>query len=486
MYVLGVDFGGGSSKATLIDENGKVVATSVSEYPTIYGENGKAEQNPEDWYNAACKNIFNCLQTVDKTQIKCICFDAATHTAVLMDENFNVVRNSVYWTDTRSARQKEYLATNFSDDIFAKFKHNVDTIWTLPELLWIKENEPDVWKKVKRIVFAKDYVRQKFTGDFFTDYIDAEGSMFFDFDKLKWDEKYLGILGIDETFLPKVVNPSDCIGTVKNEIADKFGIPHGTKVICGSTDTAMEIFAAGAIEKGDTTIKLATAGRICVVSDILIADSQIINYSHVVNGLYYPGTATKACALSLRWFRDTFGGNYEEFTDLAETVPLGSDGLIYHPYINGELTPYGNPNLRGSFIGISGSHTKAHFVRAVMEGVAFSLLDCKTYLESKGIKISSATIIGGGAKSRVWRQIVADCLGIKLIRADSQSNDSSLGAAMLAGIAVGFFKDEKDAVNKCSVKIGETLPDLENNNKYAEIFKKYKKIQSLLETVYND
>ena len=484
MYVLGVDFGGGASKATLLDDNGKVVATSSSEYKTFYGEDGKAEQTPDDWFFAACENIRNCLKEIDKTLVKCICFDAATHTAVLTDENFNVIRNSVYWTDTRSARQKKYLEKNFGEDIFNKFKHNVDTIWTLPELLWIKEKESSVWKKVKKILFAKDYVRHKFTGDFCTDYIDAEGSMLFDFDKQKWDKKYLGILGIDETYLPKVVKPTDYVGTVKPELADELGLSADTKVICGSTDTAMEVFASGAIAKGDCTIKLATAGRICVVSDKIIADSQIINYSHVVEGLYYPGTATKACALSLRWLRDTFGGNYEDFSEIAESVPIGCNGLIYHPYLNGELTPYGNPNLKGSFIGISGRHTKAHFVRAVMEGVAFSLLDCKTYLEEKGVKITSAKLIGGGAKSKVWSKIVADCLGIKLIC--TKNNDSSLGSAMLAGISAGFFKDENDAVNKCSVKAEEVLPDLKNTEKYALIFKKYKKIQKILEEFYND
>lgn len=484
MYVLGVDFGGGSSKATLIDEQGKIIATSTTEYPTIYGEGGKVEQNPEDWYKAACKNIFNCIKSIDKTEVRCICFDAATHTAVLMDEHFNVVRNSVYWTDTRSVKQKEYLALNFSSDIFNKFKHNVDTIWTLPQLLWVKEIEPSVWKKVKRIFFAKDYVRHKFTGDFCTDYIEAEGSMFFDFEKQKWDKKYLDVLGIDETFLPLVKSPLDNVGTIKKEIADKFGFTYDTKVICGSTDTAMEVFASGAVQTGDTTIKLATAGRICVVSDKLTPDPQIINYSHVIKGLFYPGTATKSCAASLRWFRDTFGGSFEEFSDMAENVNIGCDGLIFHPYLNGELTPYGDPSLRGSFIGVSGIHSKAHFARAVMEGVALSLLDCKKYLEKNGIKMTSAKIIGGGAKSRVWRQIISDCLGIKLIM--TENNDSSFGSAMMAGIAVGLFKDEKDAVNKCSVIIGETIPNFENNKKYAQIFEKYKKVQVLLKEIYND
>ena len=479
MYVLGVDFGGGASKATLLDKNGTVVATATAEYPTHFGEGGKAEQTPMDWYNAACKNIRSVLTGIDASEVKCLCFDAATHTAVLMDEDGNPVCDSVYWTDTRSIKEKAYLAENFGEELFEKCKHNVDTIWTLPEIMYVKNNFPDVYAKVKKVTFAKDFVRGKFTGDFVTDYIEAQGSMLFDFDKKVWDEHLLSLVGLTEKNMPKIVNPLEQVGQVCDEAALSTGLAAGTPVICGATDTVMEVFAAGGVKEGDMTLKLATAGRICVVSDMYYADKNIINYSHLKENMYYPGSATKSCAASLRWFRDTFGGSFEEFSEMAENIPVGCDGLIFHPYLMGELTPHANPLLRGSFIGVSAGHTKAHFARAVMEGVAMSLLDGKTYLESKGIRTGSfAYVIGGGAKSKVWRQIVADTLGLTLVQ--TENNDSSFGSAMCAGIAAGFFEDFDEARLACQKVIGETKPILENIEKYAKIFAKYKKISKFL------
>ena len=248
---------------------------------------------------------------------------------------------------------------------------------------------------------------------------------------------------------------------------------------CGATDTVMEVFAAGGTQKGDMTLKLATAGRICVVSDSYYPDKNVINYSHLKEDLYYPGSATKSCAASLRWFRDTFGGSFEEFSAAAEEIPVGSDGLIFHPYLMGELTPHANPMLRGSFIGISAGHTKAHFARAVMEGVAMSLLDCITYLQEKGVRMgNSAYIIGGGAKSKVWRQIVADALNLTLVQ--TENNDSSFGSAMCAGILAGFFTDFDGASKACQKVVGETKPIPENTAKYAKMFQKYKKISGFL------
>ena len=376
MYVLGVDFGGGASKATLIDGNGEVIATATAEYPTVYGEDGKAEQCPKDWYIAAVKNIREVLKGIDCEQVKCLCFDAATHTAVLMDEYGAPVCDSVYWTDTRSVREKEYLAEKYGVKIFEKCKHNVDTIWSLPEILYIKNNFPEIFGKVRKVTFAKDYVRGLFTGDFVTDYIEAQGSMLFDFDARTWDDELLSVVGLSKENMPKIVNPLNCVGRVCEQAARDTGLSVSTKEICGATDTVMEVFAAGGVNKGDITLKLATAGRICVVSEKYCADKNIINYSHLKEGLYYPGSATKSCAASLRWFRDAFGGDFEEFSEMAEKIPVGADGLLFHPYLVGELTPYANPLLKGSFTGVSAGHTKAHFVRAVMEGVAMSLLDC--------------------------------------------------------------------------------------------------------------
>ncbi len=485
MYVLGVDFGGGSSKATLLNDNGKVVATATSEYPTFFGQDGMVEQNPLDWYQAACKNIRNILKDIDAKEIKCVCFDAATHTAVLMDDDGVPVCNSVYWTDTRCVNEKQYLAENFGEEIFTKCKHNVDTIWTLPELLFIKNTFPNIFTKVKKITFAKDFVRGKFTGDFVTDYIEAQGSMLFDFDKKTWDKHLLSIVGLTEGVMPRIAKPLDFVGTVGEQAARDSGLIQGTSVICGSTDTAMEVFAAGGVNKGDMTIKLATAGRICIVSDHYIANKNIINYSHLKDGLYYPGSATKSCAASLRWFRDCFGGNFELFNEMAEEVPVGSDGLIFHPYLVGELTPYSNPYLRGGFTGLSSMHKKAHFVRAIMEGVAMSLLDCKTYLINNGIAVGKAAyIIGGGAKSKVWKSIVADVTGLTLV--STEVSDSSFGSAMCAGIYAGFFSDYDNAIKICSIKTDITEPNKENNIKYSKIFDRYKKISNFLVELANE
>ena len=479
MYVLGVDFGGGASKATLIDEKGRVIATASSEYPTFYGENGKAEQNPIDWYDSAVKNIKALTKNIDTNDVKCICFDAATHTAVLMDENGKPVCNSVYWTDTRSVDEVKYLFDNFGNEIFEKCKHNVDTIWTLPEILYVKNNFPEIYSNVKKVTFAKDFVRGLFTGDFVTDFIEAQGSMLFDFDKKMWDEHLLSLLDLSVDNMPKIVNPLDVVGVICEKASLDTGLKVGTKVICGATDTVMEVFASGGIQKGEMTLKLATAGRICVVDDKYVADKNIINYSHLKEGLYYPGSATKSCASSLRWFRDTFGGDFQDFSNTAKDIPLGCDGLVFHPYLMGELTPYANPKLRGSFVGISAQHTKAHFSRAIMEGVAFSLLDCIKYLANKGIKVgSTAYAIGGGSKSEIWRQIVADVLNLTLIC--TENNDSSFGSAMCAGISAGFFDNYDDAVKQCHKVIGKTEPIPSNVEKYAKLYTKYKKIAEFL------
>lgn len=484
MYVLGVDFGGGASKATLINEDGAVIATATSEYPTYYNDGG-AEQDPSDWYVAACKNILRVTEGIDPRMIKAVCFDAATHTAVLMDIEGKVLRRSVYWTDTRCTKEKQYLKEYFLEELLSKCKHEVDTIWTLPELMFIKNNEPELYSKIERVTFAKDYVRGRFTGDFVTDYIEAEGSMLFDFDKREWDSHLLSLAGLKVENMPRIVSPLDFVGSVTEAAARDSGLAVGTPVICGATDTAMEVLAAGGVECRDMTLKLATAGRICVVSDEYFVDKNIINYSHVKDGLYYPGSATKSCASSLRWFRDTFGGDFREFDSMAEKIRPGSDGLIFNPYLLGELTPFANPALRASFIGISASHTKAHFARAVMEGVAMSLFDSVKYLESHGVKVgTSAYVIGGGAKSKLWQRIVSDALGITLI--STENNDSSFGSAMCAGIYAGFFDDFDSAVKKCRKVVGVTEPIAENREKYLSLYEKYKKISNFLNEMFNE
>lgn len=486
-YLLGIDFGGGASKATLIDTNGNIVAENTVEYPTLYPQSDWCEQNPTDWVNALCENCRALLlkSKINTKDILAVALDSATHTFLVCDENFTPLRNAIHWTDTRSRKQSDKLYDELGEEIFKKTYHKPATIWTLPQIIWLKENEKSTFEKVKYIFFEKDYVRYYLTGVYCTDYIEAEGSMFFDCNKMQWDDELCKLAEITKDMLPPIVNPTDIIGKVTKQAAESTGLSEGTPVICGTTDTVMEVFASGAVNKGDVTVKLATAGRICVITDKPYPNRHLVNYSHIAKGLWYPGTATKSCAASYRWYRDTFGGEYKELDTAAAELPIGCDGLIFHPYLNGELTPYADPTLCGSFTGVRATHTKAHFTRAVLEGVAYSLLDCKMYLDSLNIPYNAvATAIGGGTKGKLWRQMISDALGIAL--KTTESADSSLGSAMLAGIAVGVFKDANDAVSKCVKEVDITYPNPENTAKYHKVFETYKKIHDALAPIYNE
>ena len=484
-YLLGIDFGGGASKAALLGTDGVIAADHTVEYPTFYPAQGYAEQNPSDWYEAVKSNISALLQMsgISASDILAVCLDAATHTAVLMDKDFHVLRPAIYWTDSRSIHECAYLKEKHQELILRTALHTADTIWTLPQLMWVRDHEPAVWEKTKKILFAKDYIRYLLTGEYCTDYIEAEGSMLFDYHTMAWSAELCGILGFDPGRLPLVIKPADIAGRITKKAAEETGLREGTKVICGTTDTAMEVFASGAVKRGQMTVKLATAGRICVVADRAYPDRNLVNYSHVAEGLWYPGTATKSCAASYRWYRDTFGGEYGELDREAEKIPVGCEGLIFSPYLNGELTPYADPKLCGSFTGVRAGHGKAHFSRAVLEGVALSLLDCKKTLERIGIPHEAeATIIGGGSGSRLWRQIVADALGISLRQ--TGNSDSSLGSAMLAGVAAGVFGGFESAVEKCRKVVSMTVPVRDNTKRYAEIFEVYKEIHDALAPIY--
>lgn len=486
-YLLGIDFGGGASKATLIDTSGNIIAESTVEYPTLYSDGGGCEQSPQDWERALYENVKAILESgkISADDILGVALDSATHTFLPADESFTPLCNAIHWTDTRSGTVAKALRESHGEVIFQKTYHKPDTIWTLPQLIWLRENKPDIFERMRYIFFEKDYLRYLLTDVYCTDYIEAEGSMLFNCNTMRWDEELLALCDISADMLPEIKKPTDVVGSVTKKAAKLTGLAVGTKVICGTTDTALEILASGAITKGDMTVKLATAGRVCVITDKAYPDRHLVNYSHVSEGLWYPGTATKAAASSYRWYRDTFGGDYRELDRDAEKISIGCDGLTYHPYLKGELTPYADPTLRASFVGMSVTHTRAHFSRAVLEGVALSLLGSKEYLDSLGIEHNlTATLIGGGAKSPLWSRIVSDALGIEL--KITESSDSSLGSAMLLGVSLGVFKDFNEAVKLC-VKIKNTVsPNPENTAIYKQLFTKYKKIQRALAQIYNE
>lgn len=495
--LLGVDFGSGGAKSTLLSPDGEVVATCFKEYPTYYPDIYYAEQNPQDWWEAFRRIIEELTGKFGfkSSELIAVSVDAPTHTAVLLDSDKKPLQNAIFWTDQRSAACADELNKKHGKIILEKGIHQAGTIWTLPQLLWVKRHQPEVWDKIRYIVFEKDYIRYLMTGKLATDNIDAMGSLLFDAGKNTWSEELCGLIDIPLSYLPEVKLPHEIAGTLTKDAAAFLGLVEGTPVIIGTTDTALEVFGAGAIMTGQATIKLATAGRICVIEDHALPHECLVNYRHVVPGKWYPGTATKSCASSYRWFRDVFGeyerklseqdGNsaYHHLDRLAASIAPGCSGLLFHPYLTGELTPYNNNNLRASFTGIAMKHTKAHFTRAVLEGVSFSLRDCLEVIKQCGLELKDVRLIGGGAKSPLWSQILSDVLGIRMSK--PATADSSFAGAMLAGIGVGIFSGFEEAVNKC-VRINSTVvPDMDRHEHYEKLFVIYKEIQESLSRAYD-
>lgn len=486
-FVLGVDIGSGSVKLTLLSRAGKIAGTSAWEYPTHYPHTGWCEQDPEDW----CKAFSAALAQLQKdtgitpAQIKALAPDAATHTAVLLDENRQVLRSAILWTDQRCNEQVEQLRSEHLAQIRELTLNTPTTVWTLPQLMWVQRHEPEIWKQVRYILFAKDYLRYRLTGEMMTDHIDAAGSMFYDVVSQQWSEALCQIGNIQAEWLPRLCDPCDNAGCVTPAAAEEFGLLAGTQVLVGTTDTVMEVLAAGNVAPGHTTVKLATAGRICVISDHKLDSPFVFNYRHVVPGLWYPGTGTASCANSYRWYRDTIGrAPFGELNVPAESVAPGCDGLMFHPYLNGELTPYNDPSLRGSYTGISAAHTTAHFTRATLEGVAMSLRDCMQVLQQMQVDMTRVRIIGGGAKGQLWRQIVADVLNCSLEKV--KVDDSSFGTAMLAAVGVGWFDSYAQAAETCVEIDSVCTPIAENAAVYDKLFPRYKAIHDALAPIYQN
>ena len=496
--LLGIDLGTGGCKITIINPKGIVLAESSEEYETYHPKQSYSEQNPKDWFDALIKCIkkINQSNTVNLKNIIAIALDGSTHNAVLLDSKMEVIRPTIMWTDQRSTEEVKYLEKGWGDKIFKIAYQKVSPTWTLPQLLWIKNNEPENFKKIYRIMFVKDYIRFLLSNTWQTDFIEAQGTLFFDVAENKWSDELIQLIDLPKEVLPPICYPTDIVGTITEAASQITGLPFGIPVICGTSDVTVEDYAAGAINPGQCIIKLATAGNVNVMTAKPNPNPRTITYSHVVPNLWYTASATNTAAYAMRWFRDNFcfeeiekskstGKNvYQLMEDIIQSIPAGSDGLFFHPYLLGERAPYWDANLRASFIGASMLHKKNHFIKAVMEGVAFSLKDCFGLIEKMNINVSEFIIIGGGAKSDTWAQIICDVFGKKVIR--PTVTDASYGAALLAGVGVGLFADVKEAVTKClqTDKIFE--PNLSNHEKYNLLFKVYVNIHDNLKNIYSD
>lgn len=493
--LLGIDFGTGGCKVTAIDFAGTLLGEASVEYKTEFLHPGWSEQNPADWYDAMCKALHKLSGNgVDLNRVLSLSFDGSTHNAVLLDEHMRPVRKTIMWTDQRSVEECEYLREHFGDKIFKTAYQQVAPTWTLPQLRWLSQHEPEVLKKTAKILFVKDYVRYLVTGVAVTDYIEAQGTLFFDMANRVWSEELAALAGIRMEQLPELIKPADVAGYVTAEAARNTGLPPGTVVVCGTSDSAVEDYGAGAIEPGDCIVKLATAGNVNIMTASPHPSATTLTYSHVVDGMWYSVSATNAAALCQRWMRDALcqseikeaeltGGNaFALMNQLAELSVPGANGVVFHPYLQGERSPYWDAKLRASFTGVSISSTKGDFVRALLEGVAYSLRDCYSSLEAMGLSVNRIFLIGGGARSKLWSEIVCNVFDLPL--QIPHPGDASFGTALLAGVGAGVFADSRAAVKSCLHIDGELKPDARLAAFYREGFKTYRAIHDALAPVY--
>lgn len=496
-YTLGIDLGSSGIKLTFLDRTGRCTGPFSAEICSVFPKPGWIEQDPRTWYEVFCALFAQACQSsgIRPEEVCAVAVDAATHTTVLLDENLDPVRNAILWNDQRSASVAAECQKQAGEYILEKTYNAPSAMWSLCQMLWVRRHEPECWQRVRRILFAKDYLRLCLGGDYVTDYIDAEGSLLLDMQTHRWDARLCGMLGKDDLVLPEILEPTDRAGAISRSCAEKTGMREGVPIYAGASDTVMELLAAGVVREGDASIKLATSGRICAVTPRPYPHALLVNYSHVVPGFWYPGTGTRSCATSLRWFKDEFcryesaeakgcgRSVYALLDETAASVPAGAEGLFYHPYLLGEFTPYQDPDLRADFVGASMKHTHAHFVRAVMEGCAYSLLDGYHALLEIGIPAPREfRLIGGGASGTTWSQIVSDVFQQPLCK--PVTSDSSFGSAMLAAVAHGFFGSFLQAAQVCGSGSVWITPNQRNGALYQDGFGFYKEIQQALAPIY--
>lgn len=547
--LLGIDYGTGGCKVTAIDEAGRFVGEASTEYTTYHEHPGWSEQEPEDWWEALCASLGKLNEKgVDLRSVVACALDGSTHNAVLMDADYRPVRRTIMWTDQRATAECEALKAGWGEKVFSTCYQMPAPTWTLPQMMWLKANEPDVLKKTEHVLFVKDYIRWRLTGHAATDYIEAQGTLMCDlkwlnspsgiicsnndcvdlkaegrFNGLKrsdltsyWEPELVELAGLKLSAMPEIIRPTDLVGGVTAFAAGETGLPEGCAVVCGSSDSAVEDYGAGAVEPGDLIIKLATAGNVNSMTAAAHPHPKTLTYSHIVPGMWYSVSATNAAALCMRWFRDTFyvkwlnspsgikllnGGDedlkaegrfdnsrrsdltsYDVIDAEAASSPVGANGVFFHPYLQGERCPYWDANLRASFTGVSISTTRGDFARALMEGVAFSLRDCYGTLEEMRLPVKRIFLIGGGARSKLWSEIVCNVFNCEV--AVPTPADASFGACLLAGTGVGIFPDVKAAVAKC-LHVDRTIrPDPAAAKEYDRLYRCYKKIHDALAPVY--
>jgi xylulokinase len=482
--LLGLDIGTSSLKCVLIDEAGQLITSAFREYAPDLPRPGWAEQDPDVWLTAVVSAVHEVIviSGVDRDSIVGLGFSGQMHSTAFLNRDRRVIRPAILWLDTRSSKQVAELNHSIGQSLLAEWIGNpVMPGFMLSSLLWVKEEEPETWQRLAHVMLAKDYVRLRLTGEIATDFSDASSTALFDVQHRVWCDDLLHRVDIPIGLLPALRDSSAVVGHLLLEMAEALQLPVDLPVVCGAGDQEAQAIGNGIIRSGLLSSTIGTGGQLFAPIDRYRSDPQLRlhTFCHAIPNLWHWQAATLTAGASLRWLRDAvLGGRYtyQELADAAATIEPGAEGLLFQPYLAGERTPHMNPNLRGSFVGLTLRHSWKHMARAVMEGVVFSLFDGLELMRDLGAKFDQIIASGGGTKHPLWLQLQADIFGME-IRTTQTPEAAAFGAALLAGVGTGVFADVSQACARC-VKWSEEVyrPREEITRSYREQVKKWRKI----------
>lgn len=487
MLYIGVDLGTSAVKLLLMDEKGKIHNIVSKEYPLSFPHPGWSEQNPQDWKEQSLEGIKELIADADKSQIAGISFGGQMHGLVVLDENDEVIRPAILWNDGRTTKETDYLNEVIGKDKLSKYTANIAFAgFTAPKILWLKEQEPENFAKINKIMLPKDYLAYVLSGVHCTDYSDASGMLLLDVEHKCWSKEMLEICNVKEEQLPTLYESYEVVGNVKPEIAEELGIPTSVKVIAGAGDNAAAAVGTGTVGEGRCNISLGTSGTIFISSKKFGVDEHnaLHSFDHA-DGYYHLMGCMLSAASCNKWWMDEILKTKEYAKEQEQIRKLGENNVFYLPYLMGERSPHNDPKARATFIGMTMDTTREDMTQAVLEGVAFGLRDSLEVARSLGIQIERTKICGGGAKSPLWKKIVANVMNLKVDVIESEEGPG-YGGAILAAVGCKEFASVEEATEKL-VKIVDTVePDAELVAKYEERYQKFRQIYPTLKGLFQE
>ena len=487
MLYIGVDLGTSAVKLLLMDGEGRILNIVSREYPLSFPHPGWSEQDPADWVSATADGIRALTKDFDKSEIAGIGCGGQMHGLVVLDENDRVIRPAILWNDGRTSAETEYLNNEIGKAKLSELTANIAFAgFTAPKLLWMRNNEPELFAKIRRIMLPKDYINYMLTGVHCTDVSDASGMLLFDVEHKRWSQEMLDICGIREQQMPMIYESSDVVGTIKPDMAAILGLPASVRVCAGAGDNAAAAVGTGTVGDGACNISLGTSGTVFISSRTFGVDKNnaLHSFAHADGHYHLMGCMLSAASCNKWWMDDILGtsdyaGEQAPITD----EKLGRNHVFFLPYLMGERSPINDVDARGTFIGLTMDATRADMTQAVLEGVAFAIRDSLEVARSLGLDIRVSRICGGGAKSPLWRKIMANVCGLELEQIESEEGPG-YGGAMLAAVACGEFASVEEAARRLVKVTGREIPDPELAALYEAQYAKFRRIYPALKEVF--